>query len=489
MIAKDNMPFNTVEKEGFKYLMKTAVPLYKLPGRKSITTYMEEKYNLFSAAVKNRLSFVDYFSLTADCWSDVHNDVSYLGMTAHYEREGELLSTTIGVTELSESHTAEYLGEWMTSITSEWNIADEKKVSIVTDNAANIVKAVNDYFGNNRHRPCFAHTINLVASNTLDFQDAQTVIIKIKNIVKFFKQSNLASDALRKVSVLKLIQSVETRWNSTYYMLERFTLLADEVATILLKFPNSPPMLSAEELQLAKEILEVLRPIEVLTKELCGERYVTSSKLIPMVNCLKKKVESLRIKVKTATAKSLLSRLVSEISKRFGQIESSHVNAISTILDPRFKRIHFNDRMACANAVNHISRCIRRLNQSNAAAAAAAAMITEDANQIDDADVNDMWSYHENLVSQIQNSTEEQLAENQMPTELKYYLSQPLIKLKENPMDFWSKQYVSLYPMLCTIARKYLSVVATSVPSERLFSRAGNMLTDNRSRLSPNNLK
>ena len=116
----------------------------------------------------------------------------------------------------------------------------------------------------------------------------------------------------------------------------------------------------------------------------------------------------------------------SHLHAHYMQLESSHVNAISTILDPRFKRIHFNDRMACSNAVNHISRCIRRLNQSNADAAAA--MITEDANQIDNADVNDMWSYHENLVSQIQNSTEEQLAENEMPTELKYYLCQPLIK-------------------------------------------------------------
>lgn len=40
------------------------------------------------------------------------------------------------------------------------------------------------------------------------------------------------------------------------------------------------------------------------------------------------------------------------------------------------------------------------------------------------------------------------------------------------------------YPNLYEIAIKYLSIVGTSVPSERLFSKAGNILTEKRSRLS-----
>jgi hypothetical protein len=45
----------------------------------------------------------------------------------------------------------------------------------------------------------------------------------------------VAADELRALSNLKLIQSVETRWNSTYDVLERFIELADKISGILLQ--------------------------------------------------------------------------------------------------------------------------------------------------------------------------------------------------------------------------------------------------------------
>ncbi|RLU19267.1 hypothetical protein DMN91_007824, partial [Ooceraea biroi] len=116
MIAKDCMSFQTVDNEGFRNLMKTTVPLYSVPGRKSITKKMEEKYEYLSECEKQKLEKIDYFSVTMDIWTDVLNTVSYLGMTAHYEFEGELQSSTIGVTKMTERHTSEVIGRWVKTI-------------------------------------------------------------------------------------------------------------------------------------------------------------------------------------------------------------------------------------------------------------------------------------------------------------------------------------------------------------------------------------
>ena len=64
------------------------------------------------------------------------------------------------------------------------------------------------------------------------------------------------------------------------------------------------------------------------------------------------------------------------------------------------------------------------------------------------------------------------------------YLQQKQIKLKDEPLKWWSVNEVIL-PVLAQIARKHLSIPAASVPSEKLFSDAGNHISARRTRLSP----
>ena len=46
-----------------------------------------------------------------------------------------------------------------------------------------------------------------------------------------------------------------------------------------------------------------------------------------------------------------------------------------------------------------------------------------------------------------------------------------------------------MYPILALMARHYLAIPATSVPSEQIFSQAGNIATKLRNRLQPETLE
>lgn len=294
MIAKDNMPLSTTEKLGFKFFMNKALSLYKIPSRKSITNLMKSKYEVLSSLVKSKLSLIEYLTITADIWTDTINTKSFLGVTVHFLNLSKLNleNVTIGVLELGECHTSSNICDWFDNILKDWGIKKHQIVTVVTDSGENIMSAVKTTFGNEKHLPCFTHTLNLVTQRALDnLQDIQTIISKIKSIVTFFKQSVSASDELRKLCNLKLKQSVPTRWNSIFYMIERFVSCSNHIASVLINIRRAPVMLSASEIDIAKEMLLILRPFEIATKELCGENYITGSKIIPLIHCLVKKVK------------------------------------------------------------------------------------------------------------------------------------------------------------------------------------------------------
>ena len=69
---------------------------------------------------------------------------------------------------------------------------------------------------------------------------------------------------------------------------------------------------------------------------------------------------------------------------------------------------------------------------------------------------------------------------------IKLYLDRPNEKLQSNPLKFW-REY-DTQEELKELAKQYLGIQASSVPSERLFSNAGNIADDKRNRLKPCNL-
>jgi len=80
----------------------------------------------------------------------------------------------------------------------------------------------------------------------------------------------------------------------------------------------------------------------------------------------------------------------------------------------------------------------------------------------------------------MNNVTDEAL--NQI--ELEKYVSLSFISPDADYRQWW-KLYHSQLPTVSLLAMKYLCIPGTSVPSKRIFSSAGNIITDHRSLLSP----
>lgn len=102
-----------------------------------------------------------------------------------------------------------------------------------------------------------------------------------------------------------------------------------------------------------------------------------------------------------------------------------------------------------------------------------------------------LWQDHAKFVQQStsRKSHRGQLQEecSGFPSELNFYLKSSLARLSDDPLLIW-KDMFKVYPILSKVAVKYLVPVATSVPSERLFSKAGLTLNKQRNRLTSKHL-
>lgn len=476
-IYRDNLPFSVVEGEGFRKLIKILAPLYKIPCRKTITSIIDGKYEEKKAIVIKKLQSVTNICLTIDEWKDLQMK-SYLGVTIHCINNFKIDSFNIACEPLSESHTAEYLSTTIKNICEQWEISDEKIVAVTTDNGANIVKAIELTFGRAKHIRCIAHTLNLVVQNSVMVNEIKIFIDKVRRIVQWFHQSGVGADQLRNSQkaenvpegkIKHLIGDISTRWNSQLHMIERFLAMSGTVGGILLNHPNAPPMIQATEIAVLKEVVRILKPFEKVTEEMCSEKYVSASKAIPIIMCLKQFLE------KTDPSHDLAiqfkNSIINEFKKRFEHIQKVHLFNTATFLDPRFKKIHLDDGASLARTINYIRRSI----EENGEPEHSTLSITSAA---DDVDNDDIWQTHNKLLLEnIRNSQG-----HSQSSELALYIAAPLIGLKDDVLEFW-RRYEGAYPKLTQLACKHLLVPASSAPAERLFSKAGAILTKARSRI------
>lgn len=92
-LAIDMVPLSTVEKRGFREMVKTLDPRYVLPSRNYFSrTAIPDLYTIHRAKVEAALANVSHFSATTDLWSSRTME-PYLSLTVHFISDDWLLQS------------------------------------------------------------------------------------------------------------------------------------------------------------------------------------------------------------------------------------------------------------------------------------------------------------------------------------------------------------------------------------------------------------
>jgi len=91
-----------------------------------------------------------------------------MGTTIHFLREKDFESIRLGVIHLTGAHDSANIAEHFEKTMLDWNIMKENVCAVVTDNAANMLKATRDCFDGSKQLGCFAHSINLAVTDSLN---------------------------------------------------------------------------------------------------------------------------------------------------------------------------------------------------------------------------------------------------------------------------------------------------------------------------------
>ena len=229
MIVLDLRPAAMVEGAGFIRLINYIEPGYRVPSAMHVTGHLEKKYLQTKGTVIEMLKEPSHIALTTDIWTSVATQ-SYITVTAHFVSSNwELRTYLLQTMNFPESHTAENIGDKLKDILSNFGIGFEKIVAVVHDQGSNMQACFRNMKTEHGWETvkCAAHCLQLCVEDGLKINSIARLLGACRKLVSHFRHSTTATAALMdrqkqmNMPTKKLMQDCSTRWNSSYYMLER----------------------------------------------------------------------------------------------------------------------------------------------------------------------------------------------------------------------------------------------------------------------------
>jgi hypothetical protein len=177
-----------------------------------------------------------------------------------------------------------------------------------------------------------------------------------------------------------------------------------------------------------------------------------------------------------------------DLKERYSEASTRSVLLTATFLDPRYKCLKFvtetereNLHLKIKDEMESVSTTDSKTEQDESDPPPAKKFKSDE---------NDVSFSFESMIDTVTDDVKTE--SDSVSLELEKYIKErhdpELLKQSDFcPLEFWKSNSKS-YPRLAVLSRKYLCIPATSTPSERIFSLAGNIITKKRSLLSAENV-
>lgn len=349
----------------------------------------------------------------------------------------------------------------------------------MTDNAKNMVAAFQDV----PSAGCLSHSLQLVIDGEILKQaSVKTLIEKVRKLVGHANHSNIFYTELNLQQRLQmnaskelvLIQDVATRWNSTFYMLERCFRLKAAIIPTIAKLVDVKVEFTNQDWIIMEKIVKVLKCFEEATQML-SKSDASMAQAIPIVTTIIKQLETDDADYGVKTSKRNLKGAVVD---RFRFLETKKENTKAMFLDSRYKAHFYLD-----------PNTIEEVKKSLIAELVAILSDCPEAESEVSKPSKEEFGFEKAMSKIIQRSVSQQDSPSFEATQfIDSYANSPPEK---DVLGFWKRKAQSSKPVeraAAKLAEKYLTPPATSVDVERLFSTAGDILTKERNRLKPENV-